>query len=95
VTRSVTSPPSIDALRKVHSITSSAVVNIVGGTFKPGAFAAIVSRPPSPSTLVVHRGSHLQASDMEAEPQYAKISISYLRRCIEVRYVRKNDVEAL
>ena len=44
LTHSVTSPPSIAALRKVYSINSSAVASIVDGTFKPGAFAAIVSR---------------------------------------------------
>ena len=44
MTQSVTSSPLIAALRKVHSIISSAVASIVDGTFKPGAFAAIVSR---------------------------------------------------
>jgi hypothetical protein len=38
MTHSDISRPSDAALRKVHSITSSAVASIVDGTFKPGAF---------------------------------------------------------
>src|SRR5208282_2770499 len=41
VTRSVNSPPSIIALRKVYSITSSARASTVAGTVRPSALAAL------------------------------------------------------
>jgi hypothetical protein len=40
-THSVTSPSSIAALRKVHSITLSAMESSVGGTSMPSALAAL------------------------------------------------------
>ena len=39
MTHNVTPPPSIDALRKDHSITSSAIASIPGGTSMPSARA--------------------------------------------------------
>jgi len=39
LTHDVTSPTSIDALRKVHSITSSAIESTAGGTSMPSARA--------------------------------------------------------
>jgi hypothetical protein len=40
VTQSGASPPLIDALRKVHSITSSAIESTPNGMVSPSALAA-------------------------------------------------------
>jgi hypothetical protein len=39
------SPASIDALRKVYSITSSAVASSVCGTLRPRAFGGLCAAP--------------------------------------------------
>jgi hypothetical protein len=41
LTHRVTSPPSITALRKAHSITSSAVASSAGGTSRPSVLAVL------------------------------------------------------
>jgi len=41
LTHNVTSPPSNDAVRKVHSITSSAVASSADGMASPSAFAVL------------------------------------------------------
>jgi hypothetical protein len=44
MTHNVTFPPSITALRKVHSITSSARARTVGGMVSPSALAVLRAR---------------------------------------------------
>ena len=41
MTLNVTSPPSVDALRKVYSITSSAMESTLGGISRPSVFAVL------------------------------------------------------
>ena len=55
MTHNVTSPPSIDALQNVHSITSSAIESTAGGTSMPSARAACRLRTNSNLAQSEHR----------------------------------------